>query len=62
MTYALALKVDANVARMWFIGMIEFAGLTISSYGGWTMKIRLPETDHLKSKRKLIQHGILAFH
>ncbi len=60
--HALALQGDAGVARLWFIGMTEFAGLTISSYGDWTMKIRLPETDHLELKRRLIQHGVLASH
>ncbi len=59
-THALTLKSDVGVARLWFIGMTEFAGLTISSYGGWTMKIRLPETEHLELKKRLIQHGVLT--
>ena len=60
MTHALALKGDVGVALLWFIGTTEFAGLTISSYEGWTMKIRLPETDHLELKKRLIQHGVLV--
>ncbi len=61
-THVLTFKGDAGVAWLWFIGMTEFAGLTISSYGGWIMKIRLPETDHLELKRRLIQYGVLASH
>ncbi len=35
------LKSDAGVTWLWFIGITEFASLTISLYEGWTMKIRL---------------------
>lgn len=52
--HALVFKGDADVARLWFISMTEFADLTISSYGCWTIKIRLLEIDHLELKRKLI--------
>ena len=61
-THVLALKSDASVARLWFIGTIEFAGLTISLYWGWIIKIRLSETDYLELKKRLIQHGVLVFH
>ncbi len=60
--HTLALKGDAGVAQLWFIGMIEFASLTISSYRGWTKKIKLPETDHLELKKRLIQYRVLASH
>lgn len=46
--HALALKDDAVVAWLRSIGMTEFAGLAISSYGGYIMKIRLLEIDHLE--------------
>ncbi len=62
MTHALALKGDAGIARLWFIGMPKFVSLTISSYKGWTMKIRLPEIDHLELKKRLIQPGVLVSH
>ena len=60
--YALALKGNAGIAWLWFIDMTEFAGLTISSYRGWIIKIRLFEMDYLKLKKRPIQHGVLASH
>ena len=52
--YVLALKGDAGIAWLCFISMTEFASLTISSYGGLIMKIRLFKTNHLELKRRLI--------
>lgn len=59
-THALALKGEAGLARLWFIGTTEYAGLLLSQYGNWTMKIRLSEADHKELKRRLIQHGVLS--
>ena len=59
--HALALKGEAGLGWLWFIGTIEYAGLTISKFDGWTIKIRLSEEDYTELKRRLIQHGILLF-
>lgn len=59
-THALALKGEAGLARLWFIGTTEYAGLSISQYGNWTMRIRLSEADYKELKRRLIQHGVLS--
>ncbi len=52
--HALALEDNTSVAQLWFIGIIEFAGLTISLYGSWKIKIRPPKIDHLELKKRLI--------
>lgn len=59
-THALALKGEAGLARLWFIGTTEYAGLTISEFDSWTMRIRLSEEDYTELKRRLIQHGVLS--
>ncbi|MCJ1348827.1 hypothetical protein MMC31_007060 [Peltigera leucophlebia] len=59
-THALALKGEAGLAQLFFIGTTKYAGLLIGDYDGWTMKIRLSEEDYKELKRKLIQHGVLS--
>ena len=59
MTHVLALKDKAGLARFWFIGTTEYAGLTIGEFDGWTMRIKLFKEDYIELKRRLIQHGIL---
>lgn len=52
--YILVLKGKAGLAWLLFIGMTKYAGLLLSQYGNWTIKIRLFKVDHKKLKRKLI--------
>lgn len=59
-THALALKGEAGLAQLFFIGKTEYAGLLIGNYDGWTMKIRLFEEDYKELKRRVIQHSVLS--
>ena len=52
--HALVLKGDTGIAWLWFISIIKFAGLTISLYRGWRIKIRFFEMDHHELKKKQI--------
>lgn len=52
--HILVLKGKAGLVWLLFIDMTKYAGLLLSQYGNWTMKIRLFEANHKKLKRKLI--------
>lgn len=52
--HTLALKGETSLAQLWFIDTTKYAGLLLSQYGNWTIKIIFSKADYKELKKKPI--------